>query len=210
VDWDAIVARETARYEDGRARWSDDQLVRMGNAAYGAGLALLMLGRDDEAEEWLVRAAARWRGSWEHAAPEAWGRPVGALKAALIAGRDEEAEALGRWTLELGAETVASPIGRYAGALALLAVERWKDAAPVAAGLDGSEGFPSEVARALVAIARDDHDAYAAAIEAVLVSFETRESYLEDVPVADTVLALQALAAGRGLAEPLRPSPVLP
>jgi hypothetical protein len=36
-------------------------------------------------------------------------------------------------------------------------------------------------------------------VEAVLESFETRSEYLEDVPVADTVLVLQALAEARGL-----------
>jgi len=43
----------------------------------------------------------------------------------------------------------------------------------------------------------------------VLDSFETREAYLEDVPVADTVLVLQELAARRGLAAELD-SPLLP
>ena len=33
----------------------------------------------------------------------------------------------------------------------------------------------------------------------MLESFETRDEYLEDVPVADTVLVLQALAERRGL-----------
>jgi hypothetical protein len=44
----------------------------------------------------------------------------------------------------------------------------------------------------------------------VLVSFETREAYLEDVPVADTALVLHALARRRGLAAQLRPSALLP
>jgi hypothetical protein len=43
----------------------------------------------------------------------------------------------------------------------------------------------------------------------VLESFETREEYLEDVAVADTVLVLQALAARRGFAVELE-SPLLP
>ena len=55
-----------ARYEDGEARLPgladpDDrqrQLTRMGNAAGGAGLALLMDGRRDEAGD-LVRARSR-------------------------------------------------------------------------------------------------------------------------------------------------------
>ncbi len=57
VGWDAHVEREIGRYEDGEARLpglvdADDrqrQLTRMGNAAGGAGLALLMDGRRDEA-----------------------------------------------------------------------------------------------------------------------------------------------------------------
>ena len=44
---------------------------------------------------------------------------------------------------------------------------------------------------------------YVEAVESVLESFETREDYLEDVPVADTVLVLQALAARRNMAADL-------
>ena len=40
---------------------------------------------------------------------------------------------------------------------------------------------------------------YTAAVESVLESFEAREEYLEDMPVADTVLVLQALAGRRGI-----------
>jgi hypothetical protein len=43
----------------------------------------------------------------------------------------------------------------------------------------------------------------------VLESFETREDYLEDLPAADTVVVLQALAARRDLAAELS-SPLLP
>ena len=43
-----------------------------------------------------------------------------------------------------------------------------------------------------------------------MVSFETRDSFLEDVPVADTVLCLHALAAARWPVAPLRESALLP
>ena len=44
----------------------------------------------------------------------------------------------------------------------------------------------------------------------MLASFEDRDAFLEDVPVADTVLVLDALARERGIAlEPLR-SALLP
>jgi hypothetical protein len=210
MDWIPIYERERARYEDGESRLAPEQLVRMGNAAYGAGLALLMEGRADEARFWLDRAATRWRESWDHAAPDAWGRPIGALKAELIAGRDAEVEELARWTLERGTATAESPIGRYAGALALLALERWPEARHVAESLRGRDDFPRPVADALATIAAEDAVGYAEALEAVLASFESREEYLEDVPVADTVLALQALAATRGIAHELPASPVLP
>ena len=44
---------------------------------------------------------------------------------------------------------------------------------------------------------------YVEAVESVLESFETRDEYLEDIPVADTVVVLQALAARRDLAADL-------
>jgi hypothetical protein len=43
----------------------------------------------------------------------------------------------------------------------------------------------------------------------VLESFETRDEYLEDIPVADTVLVLQALARRRDIDVELS-SPLLP
>src|SRR5215210_8284548 len=172
MNWIPILEREQARYRDGEARLAPEQLVRMGNTAYGAGLALLMLGRRDEAGEWLDRAAARWRESWEHAPPDAWGRPIGALKAALIAGRDAEVAELARWTLELGAATAESPIGRYAGVLALLALERWPEARHVAATLRDRDDFPPAVADALATIAAEDRVGYAEAVEDVVASFE--------------------------------------
>jgi hypothetical protein len=210
VEWEALVDRERRRYEDGERRGDPEQLVRMGNAAYGAGLSLLMLGRDDESREWLGRAAGRWRESWEHATPTSWGRPIGALKALLIAGRGDEAAEVAQWSLELGTATAESPIGRYAGCLALLALERWVEARHVASTLRERDDFPPAVADALALIAAHDLVGYAEAAEAVLESFETREDYLEDVPVADTVLVLQALARRRGIEAELPPSPVLP
>ena len=41
VDWEALFERERSRVEDGEARLDPEQLVRIGNAAYGAGLESL-------------------------------------------------------------------------------------------------------------------------------------------------------------------------
>ena len=210
MDWTALVERGRSRYEDGEARLEPEQLVRMGNAAYGAGLALLMLGRDDEARGWLDRAADRWRESWEHATPTSWGRPIGVVKARLIAGRAEAAGAAAEWALAVGSERAESAIGRYAAALALLTLERWGEARHIAQTLRNRDDFPPAVADALATIAAHDLVGYAEAVESVLSSFETRREYLEDVPVADTVLVLQVLATKRGIAFDLGTSPVLP
>lgn len=190
-------------FEEKRARYARGQVMQ-GNVAYAAGLALWMAGEDGA--PWLRRAAARWRESWEFATPVAWGRPIGILKALLLAGDDVADEA--RWALGLGSATAESEIGRYAGALALLSLSRRDEAVHVAQSLDGD--FPSDVAAALLAIARVDAAAYSDAVASVVRSFETRDAYLEDVPVADTALVLDVLAKRNGIDVPLQASPVLP
>jgi crotonobetainyl-CoA:carnitine CoA-transferase CaiB-like acyl-CoA transferase len=132
------------------------------------------------------------------------------MKSRVLAGDWAGAEEDARWTLAERAAEAESPIGRYAGALALLALERWPEARHVAESLRERDDFPHAVADALATISAHDVVGYAEAVEAVVESFETREEYLEDVPVADTALALQALAAKRGIAADLAPSPLLP
>jgi hypothetical protein len=173
MDWRERYERAAARYAAGETRELDErQLVQLANAAWAAGLCLLMDGDREAAAVWLRRAAERYRESWS---PGAWGRPIGAMKALLIAGDDADEAA--RWALDAGAAEAESPIGRYAGALA--------------------DGFPSDVADALAALAASDADAYSTAVTSVRRSFEERDSFLEDVPVPDTALALDVLASQR-------------
>src|SRR5581483_579920 len=166
MDWIPLFDDKRDRYQ--RA------LVMQGNTAYAAGLALLMAG--EPADEWFRRAAARWRESWDAGAPaDAWGRPIGALKASLLA-RDEPAlESLAPWTLELGTATAESPIGRYAGVLALLVLARWPEARHVAESLLERDDFPRDVADALAYVAAHDVVGFVEAVESVVASFETRE-----------------------------------
>ena len=207
TDWDAHVEREVARYEDGEARLprlteADDrqrQLTRMGNAAGGAGLALLMDGRRDDAGTWFARAAHRYRESFADAPPASWGRPIGAVKARVLAGDWDGARADAEWALDVHARDAESPIGRYAASLALLVLDRDDEAMVQAASIQGRDDFPGDVADALASLALRDADAYDEAVRSVLRSFETREEYLEDIPVADTVVVLQALAARRDM-----------
>ena len=192
VDWRERYERAAARYAAGETRELDErQLVQLANSAWAAGLSLLMAGDREGAAEWLRRSAERYHESWSH---DAWGRPIGAMKALLIAG--EDASDAARWALDAGAAEAESPIGRYAGALALLVLGRDEQAAKVAATLGGD--FPGDVADALHALAAHDEDAYRAAVDSIRRSFETREEFLEDVPVPDTALALDSLAARRG------------
>ena len=79
----------------------------------------------------------------------------------------------------------------------------------LADGLRTHADFPAPVGDALAMIAAEDPVGYIEAVEAVLESFETRDEYLEDIPVADTVIVLQALAARRRMAVELS-SPLLP
>jgi hypothetical protein len=213
ADWEALQRGARERYEDGEARLPDDpdarqkQLTRMGNAAGAAGLAALMAGEDGR--DWFARAAERYRESWEHAPPESWGRPIGAIKARILAGDWGGAAADARWALEAGAAETESPIGRYAAALAFAVLGEWDDVRLHADYARTHEAFPNEVADALAFIAAEDVVGYVEAVEDVLESFETREEYLEDMPVADTVLVLQALAARRNMAAELE-SALLP
>jgi hypothetical protein len=179
----------------------------MGNAAGAAGLAALMAG--GEGGEWFARAAERYRESWEHAPPESWGRPIGAIKARVLAGDWDGAAADARWALEVGAAETESPIGRYAAALAFAVLGDWDGVRLHADYARTHESFQNEVADALAFIAAEDVVGYAEAVEDVLESFETRDAYLEDMPVADTVLVLQALAGRRGMAAQLE-SALLP
>ena len=213
MDWEAHAEREEGRYRDGLERLPDNnldarqkQLVRIAMAAGGAGLARLMQGRKGEAAGWFARSAERYRESFENAPPESWGRLIGAVKSRVLAGDREGAAQDARWALGHGPAEAASPIGRYAAALSALVIGDDARAGELAETLraETEESFPRPVADALASLAAHEADAYREAVRRVLESFETREDYLEDVPVADTVIVLEALADERGLA--LRPA----
>ncbi len=217
TDWASHLERELDRSADGERRLPEiadrngrqRQLTRLGNAANGAALCLLMLGERELAAGWFERAAERWRESYASAPPGSWGRLIGSIKARILAGDRAGAEADARWALEERAADADSPIGRYAACLALLVLGADDEALPLAASLRARDDFPSAVADALVALADGDAERYARAAADVLASFEARDDYLDDVPVADTVITLQKLAERRRLAAELS-SPLLP
>jgi hypothetical protein len=202
VDWGEIARRQQERSEGAQGD------VLRANAAYGAGLANLMAGDPELAREWFRRAVAAYHDSWADAPPDSWGRPIATMKARLLAGEPAEDEA--RWALDLGAAAAPTPIGRYAAALAQLILGEDDEARVHADAIRTRDDFPAAVGDALGMIAAGtDAIGYVEAIEAVLESFESRDAYLEDVPVADTVIVLATLAEQRGLHADLD-SPLLP
>jgi hypothetical protein len=218
-EWRRHLSREVERYRDGRTRLVDalgpdrgrrreQQLMRIASAAWGAALTVSMECWHEAARIWFERAATLYRRSLADAEPGSWGRSIAVLKARLLgddpAGAAEEA----RWTLRLGAASAPSPTARYAASLASFVLGEDGDAASLADSL-ADDDFPAATAAALVAIANRNRQGYAEAVAAVLRTFETRQRFLEDIPVADTVLVLQLLARRRRLDVALR-SPVLP
>jgi hypothetical protein len=211
VSWGEQAQAAIERYRGGEGRDLDQrQLTQLANSAWAAGMSLLMAGRREEAAEWLRRAAERYRESWDAGAPpDAWGRPIAAMKALVLAGDDAASAA--RWALDAGAAEAESPIGRYAAALGLLVLGRDEDARVLAdMSLVERDDFPRDVADAVLMIAAHDPVEYDIAVGKVLESFERRDDFLENVRVADTVLVLHALAAARDLVSELPESPLLP
>ena len=131
------------------------------------------------------------------------------MKARLIAGDLDGARADARWTIEAAAGESDSPIGRYAAALAELVLGEDAAAAVLVPTFADAESIPPAVTRSLGGLAANDASAYEVAIRELVADFEARDEFLEDIPVADTVLAFQALAAERGISVPLTSS-VLP
>ncbi len=217
MNWEEKLAWADAEHERRSARKpgpderEDFRLASVAGASWAAGLAALMLGRKDEARSRLRRAADEYRVSWEAAPPGSWGRPIAAMRCRLLAADAEGARADAAAALDAGAVSAPGPIAAYCACLALLASGLDDEAAGPIAALAARHDFqPVAVARALAAVASRDDAAYADAACEVLRSFEGRTAFLEDVPVADTVLVLHALARERRMQVPALASPLLP
>jgi hypothetical protein len=162
----------------------------------GEGLRALLDGDASGGRARLLEAAERYRASWELAPPRSFGRLVGMLKAAVIAGDAAEAAAYAREAVP----EADSPPSAYVRAIAALVEGDDDAAASFAAGMrSGADAF-GRAADAIAALAARDGDAYAAAVRAIVEDFEGRSEHLTGVPVADTALLLETLAEPRGLA----------
>lgn len=167
----------------------------------------LLAGDRDRARAAFAEAADLYRQSWEHAPPTAYGRLVGMLKSAVLAGGGSDQAGYARRAL--GERDPSSVTASYAQALAALILgdddeaRRW-------AGRMGSEADAfGRTAEALVALAARDDERYAAALSAIVRDFEARSEHLTGVAIADTALMLTALGARRGMSVTIE-SQVLP
>jgi hypothetical protein len=166
-------------------------------AAEQRGHEALLAGDGVGAGEAMRAAAAAYRASWEAAPPEAFGRLVGMLKAAVIAG-DAAAEAA--YAREQLPGTPESPTASYAQSIAALVVGDDAAAADAARRMRaGSDAF-ARAADAIAALAVADAGPYAAAVGAIVADFEGRSEHLTGVRIADTALMLERLAEPRGIA----------
>lgn len=184
----------------------DDQvLMREAIAHEGAAHERLLAGDRPGALGDLRTAAAAYRASWEATDGPGYGRLIGLLKCAVLAGDATEAAAYVR--TEVG--TADSPPASYAAGLAAL-VEA-DDAAALSAAermRPAGDAF-ARAAAAVEALADRDAPALRAAIEAIVADFAAREAHLTGVPIADTALVLDTLAAARGIPSGVE-SPLLP
>ena len=125
--------------------------------------------------------------------PRSWGRLIGGLKMAILAG--DGVEPIARQALN-ETETAEGAAAAYARALAAVAVGEPPEVRPL---LEGGDAF-ARTGRALDALARRDGEAYRSALAAVVSDFAGRDEHLSGVPIADTALVLERLAASRSLA----------
>ena len=162
--------------------------------AEGRAFDALLEGRD--ASPLLRVAEASWRRSWETAPPRSYGRLIGMVKAAVLAGDAAEAAAYVR---DAVVEPDSSP-SAYALAIALIVAGDDEGAARAASGMRGGSDAFDRTAEAIDALATGDGDRYASALTAIVVDFEQRTEHITGVAFADTALMLERLAEPRGIA----------
>jgi hypothetical protein len=183
------------------------ELMQEAIARDADGQRALLTGDRDAARAAFREAAELYRRSWEEAPPGSYGRLLGMLKSAVLAGGATREAQYAR--NQVRDEDVASPAAAYVRAIAALvegddgAARAWAERMSA-----GSEPF-ARTARAIAAVADQDQAAYAEALSAIVRDFERREQHLTGVPIADTALMLEALGEAHGMTAAID-SPLLP
>lgn len=140
----------------------------------------------------FAEAAELYRLSWEAAPARAYGRLVGMLKAAIIAGDGSSAA---DYAMRELSDDFDSPTAAYAVAIAATVQADLTVAGRAAAQVSAEPGAFGRAGRALAALAGgDDDDAFARAVAEIRADFSARDSHLTGVPIADTAIMLESLA----------------
>ncbi len=174
----------------------------------------LLGGEERAARQAFAAAAELYRQSWEAAPPGSYGRLVGMLKSAVLAGGGEVEAGGGEVEAhyvrsELADEEDGSPTASYAQAIAALIVGDDGAAKRSAVAMRAGSDVFERTADAIAALADRDRDAFEQSLRAIVKDFEARDQLLTNVPVADTALMLERLAERRGMQANVE-SPMLP
>jgi hypothetical protein len=122
-----------------------------------------------------------------------WGRLIGALKMAVLAG--DGLEAVARQAVDETSGVHAGPAAAYARALGQAALGDTPEVGEMLAAGDAFE----RTGRALAALGAGDTTAFEAAVGEIVADFAERQQHLAGVAIADTAVVLERLAAARGL-----------
>ena len=173
----------------------------------GSAQQALLAGDAAAARVRFAEAAELYRQSWVEAPPSAYGRLVGMLKSAVLAGGGDSEALYARDALaDADPESVTAAYAR--GLAALILGEDAEAEAWAGRMLRGGEAF-ARTAEAITGIAASDRGRYEAALTAIVRDFESRTEHLTGVAIADTALLLATLAARRGIVAAVE-IPVLP
>jgi hypothetical protein len=173
----------------------------------GAAQQALLASDRQAARAAFATAAELYRQSWEVAPPSAYGRLVGMLKSAVLAGGGTDEARFARQALaDADPESVTAA---YAQALAALILDEDDDARVWAQRMGAGGDAFGRTGEAIAALAAHDQSAFAAALGAIVRDFEQRVDHLTGVAIADTALMLSEIGARRGMQVRIA-SPVLP
>jgi hypothetical protein len=191
--------------QDGEHR----ELMIAAIATEGEAHAALLAGDQEVARATYARAVEQYRASWALAPPKSYGRLVGLLKAAVLAGQGRAAATEIRAELDGDEDADGSPVASYVLAVAAVILDDGDEAAVRATRMEPRGEAFERTAGALRALAARDAEAYAAALAAIEADFAARTDHLTGVAIADTAVMLELLADERGMA--VRPSsPLVP
>ena len=177
------LLRDTPGIGDG----PDVDLLLAALATEREGHRLMIAGHADAARPFMRAAAATYLASFPLAQPRSWGRLIGAVKAAALAGDPVPTARAARDAL---GDVADSPASCYLGALCAVILGDDARALALTPGMrEGGDAF-ARAADGIDGIARGDRPGVAAACAAIEADFAARDEHLTGVPIPDTALML--------------------